>query len=173
MEDKNGTNSVTSKVEGRDLIFERIFDAPRELVFKVFSEAKHLEKWWGPKGWQTEIREFNFKPGGVWHFCTKCTDENQEMYGYESWGKAIFHEIAEPERIIYTDVFSDEAGNQADGMPEQLVTITFTEHEGKTKLTSRTQFSSVEELQSVLDMGVVEGLTSTWDCLDEHLQEIG
>jgi uncharacterized protein YndB with AHSA1/START domain len=74
----------------------------------------------------------------------RCTDENQgEFYGQESWGKAVYQEITVPEKIVLTDMFADEEGNSADGMPVTLVTFTFVEHEGKTKLIMRSRFASV------------------------------
>ncbi|WP_350445748.1 hypothetical protein [Peribacillus simplex] len=62
MSDNKVTNNITTSVEGRDLVMERIFDGPRNLVFKAFSNSGRLASWWGPRGWQTENREFNFKP---------------------------------------------------------------------------------------------------------------
>jgi len=165
--------NLVTKVEGRELVMERIFDAPRDLVFKVFSESDHLAKWWGPKGWQTENRKFEFKPNGVWHYCMRCIDKNQgDFYGQESWGKAVYHEIIEPEKIVYTDMFVDEDGNAVDGMPELLVTMMFVEHEGKTNIITRSRFASVEALQQVMDMGVVQGVTSQYERLDDYLDEL-
>ncbi|MBD1382236.1 SRPBCC family protein [Metabacillus arenae] len=173
MSNNNATTNLKTKAEGRVLIMERIFDAPRDLVFKAFSEPERLANWWGPRGWQTENRKFEFKPNGVWHYCMKCIDKNQgEWYGQESWGKAVYHEIVVPEKIVYTDSFADEEGNAVDGMPETQITMEFVEHEGKTKLISRSQYVSIEALQQVLDMGVVEGSASHYDCLDEHLKEV-
>jgi uncharacterized protein YndB with AHSA1/START domain len=168
----NAANKMISRVEGRELILERIFDAPRALVFKAFSEAEHLKRWFGPKGWPLTYCEIDFRPGGVWHFCMKCVDESQEYYGQESWGKAVYHEIVEPERIVYVDSFSDAEGNIVEGMPETLITMTFLEHEGKTKLISRAEYASAEALKTVMDMGMLQGITETWDNLAEHLEEI-
>lgn len=166
------TNKMISKVEDHVLVLERVFDAPRELVFKAFSEAEHLKRWFGPKGWPLTVSNIDFRPGGVWHFCMKCTDESQEYYGQESWGKAVYHEIVEPERIVYVDSFSDAEGNIVEGMPETLVTMTFVEHEGKTKLISHAQYASADALKTVMDMGMLEGIASTWDNLEEFLEEI-
>ncbi|WP_372814259.1 MULTISPECIES: SRPBCC domain-containing protein [Paenibacillus] len=163
---------MISKVEDHVLVLERVFDAPRELVFKAFSEAEHLKRWFGPKGWPLTVCNIDFRPGGVWHFCMKCTDESQEYYGQESWGKAVYHEIVEPERIVYVDSFSDAEGNIVEGMPETLVTMTFVEHEGKTKLISHAQYASADALKTVMDMGMLEGIASTWDNLEEFLEEI-
>lgn len=169
MSEKN----IISNVEGRDLIMERIFNAPQELVFKMFSEPEHLVRWWGPEGWQTENRVFNFKPNGVWHYCMRCIDENQgEFYGQESWGKAVYQEIIVPEKIVYTDVFADEEGHAVDGMPEITVTMTFIEHEGKTKLITRSRFASIEALQQVMKMGIIQGFSSQFIRLDLVLEEL-
>jgi len=102
----------------------------------------------------------------------KCDDESQEYFGQESWGKAIFHEIVEPERIVYSDMFSDAEGNVDKNMPEARITLEFIEHDGKTKLISRTQYATEEALKSVLDMGVIQGITETWNQLADYLTEL-
>lgn len=164
---------MISKVEGQELILERVFDAPRELVFKAFSEAEHLKHWWGPRGWTLTVCDVDFRPGGIWHYCMKCMDKNQgDFYGFESWGKAVYQEIVEAEKIVYIDYFSDAEGNEAEGMPATQVTMTFLEHEGKTKVINRAQYDSTEALQTVLDMGMEQGITETWDRLAEHLQSL-
>lgn len=173
MSENKVTNGMTTNVEGRVLVIERVFNAPRDQVFKAFSEPERLESWWGPKGWQTENRKFDFKPEGVWHYCMRCTDENQgEFFGQESWGKFVYQEIIAPEKIVYTDVFADQEGNAVDGMPEMLITVDFVEHEGKTTLITRSQFASIEALQQVMDMGVVQGMASQFDRLDDLLKEL-
>lgn len=171
MSENEVTNSMTTNVEGRVLVMERMLNAPRSHVFKAFSEPELLANWWGPKGWQTENRKFEFKPNGVWHFCMRCTDENQgDFFGQESWGKAVYHEIIVPEKIVYTDTFADEEGNAVDGMPEIQITMNFVEHKGKTKLITRNQFASIETLQQIMEMGIVQGFSSQFDRLDELLR---
>jgi uncharacterized protein YndB with AHSA1/START domain len=144
---------------------ERVFNAPRELVFQVFSDCKHLTHWWGPKDWALPVCEMDFRPGGVWLYCMRGPD------GMESWGKATYQEIIEPERIVYSDAFVDGTGTPIEGTPEMLITVTFEDLGGKTKLVSQTQFGSAEELNAVLEMGMVEGLSQTWDRLEEYLAE--
>ncbi|PYI53825.1 SRPBCC domain-containing protein [Paenibacillus flagellatus] len=167
------TSKMTTKVEGNELTLERVFDAPRELVFKAFSEAEHLKRWWGPRGWTLTVCTVDFRPGGVWHYCMKCMDENQgSFYGMESWGKAVYKEIVEAERIAYVDYFSDAEGNEAAGMPSSDIVLLFEEYEGKTKLVNRATYASPEALKAVLDMGMEQGITETWDRLDEHLASV-
>ncbi|HSM55994.1 MAG TPA: SRPBCC domain-containing protein [Candidatus Sulfomarinibacteraceae bacterium] len=160
-------NKVTVERDDRVLILERIFEAPRELVFTSFSDCEHLEHWWGPKGWTLPVCEMDFRPGGRWHYCMRGPD------GEESWGLTVYREIVAPERLVYTDSFSDEEGNIVDGMPTMLITVEFAEYEdNRTKLTSRTEFASVEELESVVEMGAIEGISETWDRLDDYLATV-
>lgn len=166
------TNKLVSKVEGRELVLERVFDAPRDLVFEVFTKAEHLMRWFGTKGWPLTVCNIDFRPGGVWHYCMKCVDESQEYFGQESWGRAVFHEIVEPERIVYIDAFSDADGNVNKNMPEARVTLDFVDLGGKTKLINRTQYATEETLKSVLDMGVIQGVSQTWDQLADFLAEL-
>jgi len=161
------------KAEGEVLILERVFHAPRELVFKAFSEAEHLKHWWGPRGWTLTVCNIDFRPGGTWHYCMKCVDEKQgDFYGYESWGKAIYDEIIEAEKIVYVDYFSDAEGNEAPGMPSSRITLIFEEQDGVTKLINRAEYASADALKAVLDMGMEQGITETWDRLSEHLQSL-
>lgn len=157
--------SVTMEVAGeRELIGSRVFDAPRELVWKAYTEAEHIAKWWGPDGFTTVVPRLELRPGGVWHYGMK-SDE----WG-DAWGKAIYREIVPPERLVYTDMFSDEEGNSVEGMPESEVTITFAEQDGRTLMTSRTVFASAEERAQVIEMGMEEGLAQTLDNLAEYLK---
>ncbi|MBH0330244.1 MULTISPECIES: SRPBCC domain-containing protein [Brevibacillus] len=167
-------NAMVSRVENeRVLVLERVFDAPRDLVFKMFKEPEHLKRWWGPKGWELPVCHVDFRPGGVWHYCMKCVDKNQgDFYGMESWGKGVYKEIVEPEKIIYTDYFSDAEGNTNDAMPSTEVMMEFIDLGGKTKLVSRSEYVSAEALKTVMDMGMLEGITQTWDRLEESLNEI-
>ncbi|SDC01608.1 Uncharacterized conserved protein YndB, AHSA1/START domain [Melghirimyces thermohalophilus] len=130
-------SKMISKVVGRELILERVFNAPRELVFQAFSKAEHLKRWWSTKGWSTPVCEVDFRPGGVWFYCMKCSDESQEEYGMESWGKAVYEDIKEPERIVFIDSFADAEGNIVEEMPLTKMTITFIEQGGKLNMLRR------------------------------------
>lgn len=164
------SNAMTATIEGRELILERVFQAPRELVFQAFSEAEHLKHWWGPRGWELTVCTVDFRPGGVWHYCMKCMDENQgDFYGMESWGKGVYEDIVEAEKIVYVDYFSDAEGNDIEGMPSSHITMLFVEQNGQTKLISRSRYDSEEALKQVLEMGMEQGITETWNRLSEHL----
>ena len=166
-------SNMLFETKGQELVMERVFDAPRELVFAAFTEAEHLKNWWGPRGWELTACNIDFREGGAWHYCMKCMDQNQgDFYGMESWGKAVFHEIVAGEKFVYTDYFSDADGNVSEGMPAALSTVLFEEVDGKTKVTSLVKYPTEEELKKVLEMGMQQGITETWDRLGEHLQSV-
>ncbi|WP_340673022.1 SRPBCC domain-containing protein [Brevibacillus agri] len=167
-------NAMVSRVEGdRVLVLERVFDAPRELVFQMFKESEHLKRWWGPRGWEVRVCHIDFRPEGVWHYCMKCADQSQgEYYGMESWGKGVYKEIDEPNKIVYVDYFSDAEGNVDESLPSTEVTLEFIDVDGKTKLVNRAEYASAEALKTVMDMGMLQGITETWDRLEERLNEI-
>ncbi len=103
----------------------------------------------------------------------KCVDQNQgEFFGMESWGKGVYKEIIEPEKISYTDYFSDAEGNSNDSMPSTEITLEFIDLGGKTKLINRAEYVSAEALKTVMDMGMLQGITETWDRLNEHVQSL-
>lgn len=159
--------------QDRVLILEREFDAPRELVFEMFKEPEHLRHWWGPKGWDLPFCKIDFRPSGEWHYCMKCVDRSQgEYYGMESCGKAIYQDIKEPESIVYIDYFSDKDGKIDESLPSCKVTIEFIELDGITKLVNHSEYASAEALQAVIDTGMLEGITETWDRLEELLNQL-
>lgn len=167
------TNKMVTKVDGNELVLERVFDAPRELVFQAFSEAEHLKHWWGPRGWELTVCIVDFRPGGIWHYCMKCMDRNQgDFYGMESWGKGVYREIVKAEKIAYTDYFSNAEGGEVEGMPASEITMLFLEQDGKTKLMNYVSYESPEALQKVIDMGMEQGISETWDRLEEHLADM-
>jgi uncharacterized protein YndB with AHSA1/START domain len=90
----------------------------------------------------------------------------------ESWGKGVYKEIVEPEMISYTDYFSDAEGNSNETLPSTEITMEFIDLGGKTKLVNRAEYVSAEALKTVMDMGMLQGITETWDRLAERLNEI-
>lgn len=148
----------------RELVLTRTFAAPRELVFAAYSSCEHLGNWWGPRSWPMVECTMDFRVGGVWHYCLRGPNE-----GDEAWGRAVFDEISEPERIVYTDAFADADGNVNEGMPQTQSTIELADVDGNTLLTLRATYPSAADLQKVLDMGMVAGITETLDRLAEHV----
>lgn len=116
----------------------RVFDAPRELVFRAWSDREHLLNWYAPNGCEIQIATLEFRPGGRFHTCIR-----NPAFG-ECWVVGVYLEIIAPERIVYTMASADAAGNLVEPADvghdnawprETTVTVTLTESEGKTKLT--------------------------------------
>ena len=159
-------NEVITPLSEREFVLERVFNAPRELVFTAFSACEHVSHWWGPTGWTLPVCEMDFRPGGVWFYCMRGPG------GEDACGKAVYREIVAPERIVYTDAFADTDGNVQAQMPEMIITLTFTGHNGQTRLTNHVEFASVADKEATLGMGMVEGLTQTLDRLEAYLAQI-
>lgn len=165
------TNKMSYRVENEKvLVLEREFNAPRDLVFKMFKDPEHLKNFWGPRGWEVPVCKVDFREGGTWIYCMKCVDKNQGQYfGMEAWGRADYKEIVEPEKIVYVDSFADAQGNIDPKMPTTTVTMMFIDLGQKTKIVSRGEYTSAEALKTVMDMGMIQGISETWDRLEEHL----
>ena len=108
-----------------ELVVSRWFDAPRELVFKVWTEPQHLAKWWGPQGFSIVSCDLDVRPGGRWRRCMRAPD------GTVHSKLGVYREIVAPERLVFT--YADEDASGICGH-ETLVTVSFTESGGKTKL---------------------------------------
>lgn len=163
MSNKQGTVELRGD---RELVLTRSFAAPRQRVWQAYTDCAHLSQWWGPTGWELTHCELELRPGGVWHYCMKGEYDGNVM---ESWGLATYREVDAPSRLVYVDAFSDEDGKVNAEMPQMEVGVTLKEEAGETILTSHTLFESTEARQQVIDMGVVEGITQTWDRLESYL----
>lgn len=165
--------SETTFTVGSDkqsLIVERVFPASRHKVWEAYSNPQILARWWGPVGWETEIRHFDFTVGGYWHYCMRCVDKNQgDFYGMESWGRGSYTEISPMDLISQEDAFSNSSGEINPDMPVSRTTVRFQEEEGQTRLISQSHYESEAALQQVLEMGMEEGFRQTLDNLERLL----
>jgi uncharacterized protein YndB with AHSA1/START domain len=134
---------VTTKTDEGVLVIERVFDAPRELVWKAWTDPEMAMRWWGPKGFTAPSCQIDFRVGGKSLFAMQSPDYNE---GRPIWSTGVYKEIVPLERIVTTDCFADENGNvvpashygMTDDFPlEMLVTVTFEDLGGKTKMTLR------------------------------------
>lgn len=142
----------------RELIVRRVFDAPRELVFKAWTEEEGLMRWWGPPTWPLKYCKVDLRPGGTWLYCMGGPN------GEESWGKGVYKEILPPSRLVYADYFSNAEG--AELSPPMVVAIDFIDQGGKTLMDSVTTWESPEDRAKVLEMGMIEGMSESMDRLD-------
>ena len=156
----------------KTLVVERTFPAPRSNVWAAWTTPELFAKWWGPRGWTTEVKHMDFQPGGYLLYGMKCEDPQQtDWYGKYSWGKSVYDQIDAENSFSYTDYFSDENGVVTPGMPVMKIDLVFAEVDGETSVTSTGVFESPEALKQVIEMGMKEGLTQTWDRLEELFAE--
>jgi uncharacterized protein YndB with AHSA1/START domain len=143
----------------REIVATRVFDAPRELVFKAWTDPEHVAQWWGPRGFTTTTQRMEVRPGGVWRFVMHGPD------GKDYQNMITFLEIVEPERLVY------KHGGAKDVEPVNFqVTVTFEDEGGSTKLTMRMEFPSASARTYVVETyGAVEGLNETLDRLGEFV----
>jgi uncharacterized protein YndB with AHSA1/START domain len=123
----------------REIVITRVFDAPRKLVWKAWTDPQHLMRWWGPKDFTSPVCKVDLRVGGKYLYCMRSKE------GQEFWSTGTYKEIVPLERIVCTDSFSDEKGNVVPashyGLPgedwplELTVTIKFEVLGGKTKMT--------------------------------------
>ena len=120
-----------------ELSITRIFDAPRELVFRLWTDAEHVRHWWGPPAHPAAVLEMDVRPGGAWRGCLHGVEDGRKL-----WQRGVFQEVQAPQRLAFTFAW-DEEGER--GL-ETLITIDFTEQDGKTHMRFRqTPFQSATE----------------------------
>jgi uncharacterized protein YndB with AHSA1/START domain len=145
----------------RELTITRIFDAPRELVFRAWTDPKHLAQWWGPKYFTNTVCEADVRPGGALYI--EMTDPD----GVAHPTKGTFREIVPPERLVFTTTaFEDEAGNP---QLEGLNTVTFEDYQGKTRLTLYVKILKATPEVAWALAGMNEGWSQSLDKLAEEL----
>jgi uncharacterized protein YndB with AHSA1/START domain len=144
-------NSLDLDSDPRSIVGIREFDAPRELVFAAWTDAKHLAQWWGLNGFTTTTSSFEFRPGGIWRFVMHGPD------GRDYQNRITFEEVVPPERIVYRH------GGGDDVEPVQFrQTVIFEDIGGRTRLTWRGDFPSAAERDRVIkDYGADKGLAQT------------
>jgi uncharacterized protein YndB with AHSA1/START domain len=148
--------------EGRkEVLFTRILDAPRDLVFQVWTDPEHMAKWWGPKWFTNPVCEMDVRPGGAILIHMRGPD------GVVYPMKGEFREVVKPELLVFTSTaIEDEDGNPR---LETLNTITFAEQEGKTRLTVHAVVTRAEPGVEGALAGMEEGWTQSLDKLADLL----
>ncbi|MFC5531421.1 SRPBCC domain-containing protein [Cohnella yongneupensis] len=162
----SSNNSVNTEIGELDLIIDRIFNAPRELVWKAVTEPEHVSRWWAPYEYTIPVCKIDLRPGGLWHYCMRSAE------GEEHWVRSDYREIVKPERLVYTSLFSDADAVPNDVIPEQLNTMKlFEQEDGKTKMIVQVHFDKAEDLKFTVEAGMAEGMTNAFLKLDLLLAE--
>lgn len=153
------TNQMKNKNQ-YDVTITRVFDAPREIVFQAWTDAKLVQQWWGPKYFTNPLCEVDARPGGQMLIHMQAPDG--QIYP----DRAIFHEVVAPERLVFTSM-AFEHDNTAD--LEVLFTVTFADENGKTRMTLHGEvINATPEMQGPLS-GMEEGWSMSFDKLEEAL----
>ena len=155
----------------RTLVIDRVFDAPRELVWKAWTDPEMAKRWWGPRGFVAPAAEIDLRVGGKYLFAMQSPEFNN---GEPIWSTGVYREIVPYERLVCTDSFADEKGNvvpathygMTEDFPlEMLVTVELEEIDGKTKLTLRH-----EGMPADMAAGAETGWNESFDKLAASLQ---
>ena len=150
-------NSADRDPAAYNLILERIFDAPRELVFSAWIDPEHLVRWLGPRGFTGSVIKMDARPGGTYRFHMRSAD------GTEYWQQGVFRQIVPPERFVRTCSWADADGNPTG--PETLMTVTFEEYGAQTKLIFQQVFDSAAACEAHRG-----GTATALDRLAEYLE---
>ena len=139
-----------------EILITREFDAPRDVVFKAWLDPELVSQWWGPRAYETIVDKMEVRPGGKWRFRNVGADGEHAFRGE-------YREIVTPERIVQTFEYEPLAGHIS------VETATFTERNGQTLVTARTEFASKEDRDGMIESGMESGLVETHDRFAEVL----
>lgn len=162
MNTKNKTK-ITAEPGSQEIIIERIFDAPRDIVFRAFVDPEAFVQWMGPRNLNMTLESFEPRDGGSWRYIHR--DEEGNAYAFHG----VFHEVLPPERIIQTFEF--------EGLPEKghvtLDTARFDETAaGQTKITLQSVFQSVADRDGMVQSGMEDGMNDSFERLEELLAQM-
>lgn len=145
-------------VPGRqEVVMTRVFDAPRELLFKTFADPKLFSKWWGPRRLTSEIEKMEVRPGGSW-----CVLQ-RDGAGHEFAFHGVYHDVVSPERMVQTFEFEGAPGHVL------LQSATFEDLGGKTRLTMKSIYESIEDRDAMVQTGMESGALESMERLAELL----
>jgi uncharacterized protein YndB with AHSA1/START domain len=155
------TKSTVNEIER--MVVTRVFDAPRELVWKAWTDPQYVMQWWGPKGFTAPFCQMDFRVGGKFLYCMRAPD------GQEFWNGGEYHEIVPHEKIVSSMYFADSKGNKVEpaqfGIEHEAIDgahdVTLFEDlgNGQTKLT----FIGNETMQNAIQSGQLEGTKQILD----------
>lgn len=154
-------STFTIKREELKVVIERVFDAPRERVWKVLTDPNSIPQWWGPKSLTTTVEKMDLKPGGSWRYIHRDKDGNEYAFN------GVYKEIDPPKLISRTFNFEGIPGDH-----ELVETLTLEEvEEGKTKVTNTAVYANVEDLDGMVNSGMEAGATESWERLAELVEK--
>jgi len=153
----------------KELVITREFAAPRELVWRVWNEPKHIEKWFGPQGFTTRVNSQDFTTGGKWDYVMIGPDGDEFPFN------GVFLEIDPISKVVSTDEFGEEytERNPEMSMPKiTSVTTLFEDHGETTRVVIKTLRATADDLKKHEEMGVEAGWNSSFEKLDVYIAEV-
>jgi uncharacterized protein YndB with AHSA1/START domain len=158
MSTATSTPGTASPTADREIVMSRTFAAPRELVWKAWTEREHVERWWGPRGFTTTVLEMEVRPGGRWRFIMHGPD------GTDWPNRVVYKTVQAPERLTYVH------GSDVDDDPRAFdVTVTFAESDGLTTVTNHLILRTAEQRAEAVGFGAVELGEQTLAKLEEYV----
>jgi uncharacterized protein YndB with AHSA1/START domain len=157
---------VRKDVEANKFAITAEFEAPIDRVWQLWADPRQLERWWGPPGYPATFVDYEFKPGGrVTYYMT---GPGGERYG--GWWRVV--SVEAPSHFAFEDGFSDEDGRPKDDLPVSSAVVTLSEVSGgTTRMVIETTYSSREDLEKILEMGMEEGMKAALGQIDDLLKE--
>jgi uncharacterized protein YndB with AHSA1/START domain len=156
---KNTGTLAVSTPTPKQIVLERVFNAPRILVFDAFTKPDLLRRWFGPRGWSLVVCEVDLRVGGGFRFVLRSPEGNQMGM------RGIYCAIDAPYRSVHTESFDDLPG-------ESEVTTELTERDGKTVLTATITYTSQEIRDAIIRSGMEDGAAESYDRLAELLEPL-
>lgn len=127
-------DTAAPTLEQRTLFIDRTFDAPRELVFKAWTDPQHIVQWWGPRGFKSTVLTLDLRSGGAYRIHMRSPENT------DHWSQGIYREVVPPERLVMVGSWADRDGNPT--TPQTVATVTFEDLGGKTRLTLHQVFET-------------------------------
>jgi uncharacterized glyoxalase superfamily protein PhnB/uncharacterized protein YndB with AHSA1/START domain len=149
--------------EARQINVTREFDAPRDLVWRAWTEPEILDQWWAPKPWKAVTRSMDFREGGMWHYYMAGPE------GEKHWCRADYKKIESGKKFSWQDAFCDENARINTQQPRMQWENTFRDADGSTIVDIVINFEKPEDVQAIVDMGFKEGFTMGLENLDQWL----
>jgi uncharacterized protein YndB with AHSA1/START domain len=158
-----GNERTKAYTEGRDLVMERVFDAPRELVWNVMNDPAQVSNWWGPRGHTATVEAMDLLVGGTWRWVGHTPDGRDVPFTGE------YLEVDPPSKLVYTEIHDVPPFNEPGAAA--INTITYEDLGGRTKVVARGRFPSVETLEGAVSTGMIGGALEAYDRLGELIDE--
>lgn len=147
---------MMANTKDREIVVNRVIDAPRDLIFDAFTQQEHIEGWWAPR--KATTHEMDVRPGGVWCYSQPIRGGSEQSF------KVEFIEISKPTRLVY------DYGTDAANAPEPVrTTVTFEEENGKTEVTLHLLFATAADREQAVKYGAIVGAMQALEELADYL----